>query len=93
MTHNSEIARAVRRALFMGACVTGGITSAVAQDQAAENSDVVDTVVVTGSRIVSPNLQSISPVTSATLREIGFEPFAEAEVYTMEGVVEAIAST
>ncbi|MEO8061779.1 MAG: TonB-dependent receptor [Pseudomonadota bacterium] len=70
MTHNSEIARAVRRALFMGACVTGGITSALAQDQAAENSDVVDTVVVTGSRIVSPNLQSISPVTSMSAEDV-----------------------
>ena len=70
MTHNSEIARAVRRALFMGACVTGGITSALAQDQAAENPDVVDTVVVTGSRIVSPNLQSISPVTSMSAEEV-----------------------
>jgi uroporphyrinogen III methyltransferase/synthase len=35
-------------------------------------------------------LASISPVTSTTLRELGFEPAAEASEYTMEGLVEAI---
>ena len=35
-------------------------------------------------------LATISPVTSATLRELGFEPAAEAETYTMQGLVEAI---
>jgi iron complex outermembrane recepter protein len=73
MTRNTEIARAVRRALFMSACATGGVSTALAQDQAAtttENPDVADTVVVTGSRIVTPNLQSISPVTALSSEEI-----------------------
>lgn len=35
-------------------------------------------------------LASISPVTTAVLRELGFEPAAEASVYTMDGVVDAI---
>jgi uroporphyrinogen III methyltransferase/synthase len=35
-------------------------------------------------------LASISPVTSATLRELGYEPATEASVYTMPGVVQAI---
>ncbi len=33
---------------------------------------------------------SISPVTSATLAELGFQPTAEATQYTMPGVVSAI---
>ena len=36
-------------------------------------------------------LASISPLTSGTLRELGFEPAAEAAEYTMEGLVSAIA--
>ncbi len=35
-------------------------------------------------------LASISPVTSATLRELGMEPAVEASRYTMEGIVEAV---
>ena len=35
-------------------------------------------------------LASISPLTSATLRQLGFEPAAEAEAYTMEGLVQCI---
>ncbi len=35
-------------------------------------------------------LVSISPVTSATFRELGFEPTAEANEYTMNGVIAAI---
>lgn len=35
-------------------------------------------------------LASISPVTSETLRGLGFKPTVEAEVYTMPGIVEAI---
>jgi uroporphyrinogen III methyltransferase/synthase len=37
-------------------------------------------------------LASISPVTSETLRELGYEPAAEARKYTMEGIVEAITT-
>ena len=35
-------------------------------------------------------LVSISPVTSEAIRELGFEPAAEAIVYTTEGLVEAL---
>jgi uroporphyrinogen III methyltransferase/synthase len=35
-------------------------------------------------------LVSISPVTSATIRELGFEPAAEASTYTMPGIVATI---
>lgn len=36
-------------------------------------------------------LASIGPVTSAALREAGLEPDAEAEVYTIKGLTEAVA--
>ena len=44
------------------------------------------------SRIESGEVQlvSISPVTSAAVRELGWPVAAEAAVYTMEGVVEAL---
>jgi uroporphyrinogen III methyltransferase/synthase len=35
-------------------------------------------------------LASISPITSATLRELGFEPAAEASEYKMSGVIDAV---
>ncbi|MCA9263331.1 MAG: uroporphyrinogen-III C-methyltransferase [Planctomycetales bacterium] len=44
-----------------------------------------------GDALRQTKLVSISPVTSATLRELGYEPAAEATSYTMEGVVAAIA--
>jgi uroporphyrinogen III methyltransferase / synthase len=43
-----------------------------------------------GGELRRARLVSISPITSATLRELGFEPAAEAAEYTMDGVVEAI---
>jgi iron complex outermembrane recepter protein len=72
MARNTEIARSIRRALFMSACAAGGASTALAQDTPQENPDVTeqDTVVVTGSRIVTPNLQSISPVTALSAEEI-----------------------
>jgi outer membrane receptor protein involved in Fe transport len=72
MTLNTELSRAVRRALFVGACATGGVSTALAQDAPAQPpaDEVADTVVVTGSRLVSPNLASISPVTALSAEEI-----------------------
>jgi uroporphyrinogen-III synthase len=35
-------------------------------------------------------LASISPITSQTLRELGYEPTVEATTYTMDGIIEAI---
>ncbi|MEC7696181.1 MAG: uroporphyrinogen-III C-methyltransferase [Planctomycetota bacterium] len=71
------------------------ITEAMANQQ-------IDWVTVTSSAIArslvslfGPALQhvrlaSISPITSAVLRELGHEPTVEAKVFTMEGVVAAI---
>jgi uroporphyrinogen III methyltransferase/synthase len=46
-----------------------------------------------GDDLRRAKLASISPITSSTLRELGYEPAAEAHEYTMEGVVEAILSS
>jgi uroporphyrinogen III methyltransferase/synthase len=43
-----------------------------------------------GEDLRRAKLASISPITTDTLRELGYEPAAEAREYTMEGVVEAI---
>jgi uroporphyrinogen III methyltransferase/synthase len=43
-----------------------------------------------GPQLHQCKLASISPLTSSTLRECGFEPAAEATEYTMPGVVQAI---
>lgn len=62
----------------------------------------VDWVIVTSSAIAKAaatlmpdalqqsKIVSISPITSDTLRELGYEPVVEAKVYTMPGIVEAI---
>jgi uroporphyrinogen III methyltransferase/synthase len=46
-----------------------------------------------GERLRQTRLASISPVTSSVLRQLGFEPTAEAVDYTMAGIVEAICRT
>lgn len=43
-----------------------------------------------GEELRKTRLASISPITSAALREIGYEPAVEATEYTMDGVVSAI---
>lgn len=43
-----------------------------------------------GDDLRRTRLVSISPVTSATLREAGHEPAVEAEVYTVDGLIEAV---
>jgi uroporphyrinogen III methyltransferase/synthase len=45
-----------------------------------------------GQRLAGVRLASISPITSAVLRELGHPPAAEAVHYTMEGLAEAIES-
>lgn len=69
---------------------------------AALTSDKIDWITVTSSAIArslvamfGPDLRraklaSISPVTSATLKELGYEPAVEAVEYTTEGIVQAI---
>ena len=47
-------------------------------------------VAMFGERLRRARLVSISPVTSATLLDLGFSPQAEAAVYTMGGMVAAI---
>jgi uroporphyrinogen III methyltransferase/synthase len=43
-----------------------------------------------GEDLRRARLVSISPITSTALRELGFEPAAEARQYTIEGIVQAI---
>jgi uroporphyrinogen III methyltransferase/synthase len=43
-----------------------------------------------GADLGRAKLASISPITTATLNELGFTPAAEAREYTMEGLVKAI---
>ena len=43
-----------------------------------------------GSALNRCKLASISPITSATLRELGFQPAVEATEYTTDGLVQAI---
>lgn len=43
-----------------------------------------------GEQLRKTKLVSISPITSAALRELGFEPTAEAREYTMSGLVAAL---
>ena len=62
----------------------------------------IDWIIVTSSAIArataslvpeamqNSKLVSISPITSDTLRDLGYEPTVEAKVYTMDGIVEAI---
>jgi uroporphyrinogen III methyltransferase / synthase len=45
-----------------------------------------------GPLLRNSKLASISPITSATLEELGFEAAVEARPYTMAGLVEAICS-
>lgn len=68
------------------------------------NSGKIDWVTVTSSAIArslhamfgehlkKTKLASISPLTSATLRELGYEAAAEASEYTMPGLIAAIQS-
>lgn len=81
------------------------VERASAEVAAALDEGRIDWITVTSSAIAQSlarmfgenlrraRLASISPVTSATLRQLGFEPAAEATVYTMEGVVEAILAS
>ncbi|MCE9605962.1 MAG: uroporphyrinogen-III C-methyltransferase [Planctomycetia bacterium] len=46
--------------------------------------------VLFGDGLRKTKLASISPITSAVLRELGYEPAAEATTYTLDGVVAAI---
>jgi len=43
-----------------------------------------------GERLRNTKLATISPITSATLRELGYQPTVEATVHSMDGLVRAI---
>src|ERR1043165_9195853 len=69
MAKHLSVRQAVRLALFSSA-VPAVLLSPVALAQEQDASDTVDEVVLTGSRIVSPNLQSISPITAIGAEEL-----------------------
>src|SRR5262245_40121711 len=65
---NRGLRRAV--ALLCGVTASAATTLAFAQDQSSEAEKSMDEVVVTGSRIARPNLESPVPVTTVTAEEI-----------------------
>ena len=66
-----KLRRAIRLALATSAAASAFCGSAaIAQDQDQPTDDTLGTVVVTGSRISSPNLESISPVTAITAEDL-----------------------
>jgi iron complex outermembrane receptor protein len=71
---NRVLRRAVRLALLSGGAFATGVAGhssvAQAQEAPAAKSAVIEEVVVTGSRIATPNLDAISPVTAVTGAEI-----------------------
>lgn len=74
MTRNgNQITRAVRRALWLAAVGTLGLSAsahAQEQDAAAAGGSSLEDVVVTGSRIPQPNLESVSPVSVIGSEEV-----------------------
>lgn len=69
MEMNSHVRRAVRRALVLSAVTATGAALPV-HAQAQEAAESVDTVVVTGSRIRSANLEGTSPVMQVSAVDI-----------------------
>jgi len=71
MTSNTVLRRAIRYALYANAAAAAAAVPAVAAAADTEPAEApVTEVVVTGSRIVEPGLQSISPVTTVSAEEI-----------------------
>jgi len=70
MANHSILRRAVRLALFMSATSAALIEPALAQDQAPADTEPMEEVTVTGSRILSTNLDSPSPIQSITSADI-----------------------
>lgn len=70
MSRNIHVATAVRRALVIGV-IAGASSPAFAQQAPADTEGaVLESIVVTGSRIRQPNLESTSPVTQVTAADI-----------------------
>ena len=74
MERNTQIRRAVRQTLVMSAVATAATLPAHAQE-----ADEVDTIVVTGSRIRSANLEGSSPVTQVTAADIATQGVTRVE--------------
>jgi outer membrane receptor protein involved in Fe transport len=75
MTQPTQVSRAVRRALMLAAIASlSGVETARSQDQppaAAEaQPEAIQTVTVTGTRITTPNLKSVSPITALSAAEV-----------------------
>src|SRR5882724_9151922 len=84
MSSSSQISRAVRRALVLGAVAAAGALPAMAQEQPAKAAEV-ETVTVTGSRIPQPQIESASPVTS-----IGAEAIQQTGVTRVEDLLNTL---
>ena len=74
MERNHQIRRAVRQTLVMSAIAAAATLPAHAQE-----ADEVDTIVVTGSRIRSANLEGTSPVTQVTAADIATQGVTRVE--------------
>ena len=73
MERNSQIRRAVRQTLVMSAVATAATLPATRRKQ------MVDTIVVTGSRIRTANLEGTSPVTQVTSADIATQGVTRVE--------------
>ena len=71
MMSNSTIRTAVRLALASSAATSAMYGVAAVAQEAQEAAAEVGTIVVTGTRLASPNLQSISPITAITSEDMG----------------------
>lgn len=69
MMTNNSVRRAVHLALFSGAAAAAAVTTVPAF--AADST--IQEVVVTGSRIAQPNLQTTSPVTQVTAEDVAVQ--------------------
>jgi iron complex outermembrane recepter protein len=74
MERNSQIRRAVRQTLVMSAIAAAATLPAHAQE-----AEEVDTIVVTGSRIRTANLEGTSPVTQVTSADIATQGVTRVE--------------
>jgi iron complex outermembrane receptor protein len=68
---SNQVTRAVRRALIWSAVAASSAGApAMAQDQPATPTPAIQEIVVTGSRIQSPNVTAISPITTVSAADI-----------------------
>ena len=77
-----------------GGCGSCGRTGRRAIDWVTVTSSAIarSLAALFGDALRQSKLASISPITSGVLRELGYQPAAEATEYTMSGLVEAIVA-